>query len=77
MNFDYHIESKPSLDGEEFRLSISDDIRGFRDITCTTDWTADRFEMYHDAIAFINSLIAGAEELKLRIIKDITEALNG
>lgn len=76
MNFDYQIESRPAMENNEFQLTIMDDIKDFSSVTHMTDWTADRFEMYHDAIAFINSLIKGAEELKERILNDIKETLD-
>ena len=76
MNFDYQIESRPLIENNEFQLTITDDIKDFSSVTYITDWTADRIEMYHDGIQFLNSLIKSAEELKTRILSDIKETLD-
>ena len=76
MNFDYQIDSRPAIENVEFRLTITDDIKDFSSVTYITDWTADRIEMYHDAIQFLNSLIKSAEGLKKRIIGDIKEIVD-
>ena len=76
MNFDYQIESRPLVENNEFQLTITDDIKDFSSVTYITDWTVDRFEMYHDAIQFLNSLIKSAEGLKERIMRDIKEIVD-
>lgn len=76
MNFDYLVESRPAVENNEFQLTIVDDIKDFSSVTHMTDWTCDRFEMYHDAIQFLNSLIKSAENLKKRILSDIKETLD-
>ena len=76
MNFDYQIESRPTIENAEFQLTITDDIKDFSSVTYITDWTTDRIEMYHDCIQFLNSLIKSAEGLKERIMSDIKEIVD-